>query len=84
MSRVTFAESVAQALAQIPHGPICLTRNEGPAMGPQRCDCDREERMAQRVADMADILASDGPISFADLALHRAAALRVLRGEPDQ
>lgn len=43
-----------------------------------RCTCDREQRMAQQVANAIDALAGARPVSLMVLAGHRDRALRLL------
>lgn len=47
---MSFEEKIRAALAAIPHVAYCaaLSLDEMPPLGP--CDCDRNERIAKRVA----------------------------------
>ena len=50
-----FVTAVREALESIPHDNKCASHNGYPMLAipgeiPYKCDCDREERVAQRVA----------------------------------
>lgn len=77
----TFAEQVAAALAKVPHAETCWLRSTSMwaylAKQAARCTCDREQRIAERVAAAIEAAEWAGTI---DEDAERA-ALRALNGE---